>query len=92
MNIGSFSKQAVEVLDYDVDYSDWLTPGDNVLSADTQVEPQGLTVDAVFVNDPRIKIWLSGGADGATYKLTVTTHTADGRVKQDEIKIKIKDY
>lgn len=91
MNLGNFNKQPVEVVDYDIDYSEWLTAGDNVESAAVDVQPLGLNVDSVFVNDPRIKIWLSGGSNGTSYKLTVTITTADGRVKQDEFKVKVKD-
>ncbi len=91
MNIGSFTKQPVEVKDYDIDYSEWLTAGDNVQSATVAVAPTGLTVTSVFVNDPRVKIWLSGGTDGTQYKLTVTMTTADGRIKQDEFKVRVKD-
>lgn len=91
MNLGNFSKQPVEIIDYDIDYSEWLTPGDNVQAASVEVVPVGLTVESTFINDPRIKIWVSGGATGTTYKLTVTATTADGRVKQDEFKVKVKD-
>lgn len=91
MNIGSQLKQPVEVQDYDVDYSQWLTTGDNVQSATVTVEPAGLTVGAIVINDPRVKVWLSGGMNGVTYKVTVTATTADGRVKQDEFKVKVKD-
>lgn len=90
--LGNFNKQAVEVIDFDIDYSEWLTDGDNVQSATVVVTPTGgLHVDSVFYNDPRIKIWLSAGTNGVTYKLEVTTTTADGRVKQDEFKVKVKD-
>ena len=91
MILGNFTKQPVDVLDYDIDYSQWLTTGDNVESINVAVEPSGLTVDNTFVNDPRVKIYLSGGTDGTTYKITVTTTTADGRVKQDEFKLKVKE-
>jgi hypothetical protein len=91
MNIGNFSKQPVEVKDFDIDYSEWLTTGDNVESATVVVATTGLTVNSVFVNNPRIKIWVAGGTDGTQYKLTVTMTTADGRVKQDEFKIKVKE-
>lgn len=91
MILGNFTKQPVDVLDYDIDYSQWLTTGDNVESFTVVVEPSGLTVDNTFTNDPRVKIYLSGGTDGATYKITVTMTTADGRVKQDEFKLKVKD-
>ncbi len=91
MNLGNFNKQPAEVVDYDIDYSEWLTAGDNVQSAAVVVSPAGLTVESVFVNDPRVKLWLSGGTDGQRYKLTVTTTTADGRVKQDEFSVRVKD-
>ena len=92
MNFGTFPKQPIEVIDYDLDYSDWLTPGDNVQSAQVTVSPTGeLTVDNVFINDPRVKLWLSAGTHGTVYKLTVTMTTADGRVRQDEFKIRVRD-
>jgi hypothetical protein len=91
MNLGNFSKQPVEVVDYDIDYSEWLTDGDNVQSATVSVAPSGLTIDSVLINDPRIKVWVSGGTNGSTYKLTVNATTADGRLKQDEFKIRVKD-
>ena len=91
MILGNFTKQPVDVVDYDIDYSEWLTTGDNVQSTVVTVTPEGLTVDSVFVNDPRIKIWISGGTNGVTYKVTVTATTADGRVKQDEFRVKVKD-
>ena len=91
MNIGSQLKQPVEIQDYDIDYSQWLTTGDNVQSATVTVDPAGLTIGGVMINDPRVKVWLSGGTNGVTYKVTVTATTADGRVKQDEFKLKVKE-
>ncbi|MES2319940.1 MAG: hypothetical protein V4631_20865 [Pseudomonadota bacterium] len=90
--LGNFLKQPIEVVDYDIDYGDWLTDGDNVESATVTVTPADqLAVDSVFINDPRIKIWVSAGTTGTTYKLEVTTTTADGRVKQDEFRVRVKD-
>lgn len=91
MNLGTFQKQPAELIDYDVDYSEWLTTGDNVQSADVSVLPSGLVIESTFINDPRIKIWISGGTDKVNYKITVTMTTADGRIKQDEFKINVKD-
>lgn len=91
MNLGQFTKQPSEVVDYDVDYSEWLTDGDNVDSATVTPSPAGLTIDSTFINDPRVKIWVSGGTNGITYKLTVTMTTVEGRIKQDEFKVKVKD-
>lgn len=91
MNLGTFTKQPVEVKDYDLDYSEWLVAADTVEAAEVTVEPSGLTVGSVFTQDKKIKVWLSAGTNGTVYKLTVTMTTADGRVKQDEFKVKVKD-
>lgn len=92
MNFGTYLKQPADVMDYDLDYSEWLTPGDNVDSTVIDIAPSGaLEAVSVFVQDPRIKLWLSGGTTGTTYKVTATTTTADGRIKQDEFRIKVKD-
>lgn len=92
MILGTFTKQPADEWDYDIDYSEWLTAGDNVQNASVTVAPTGsLVIDSVFINDPRVKVWVSGGTDGVTYKLTVTMNSADGRTKQDEFKLRVKE-
>jgi hypothetical protein len=92
MLLGTFAMQPDESLDYDLDYTDWLTTGDNVSSATVAVTPADeLAATLVQINDPRVKVWLEGGTDGTTYKVSVTMTTADGRVKQDEFKIRVKE-
>ena len=93
MILGTFVKQPSDVNDYDIEYQDWLNPTDAVASADVTVDPDAdLIVDNVYVVSPRVNIWLSGGVHGQTYKLTVTATTTQGRVRQDEFRVKIKDY
>lgn len=89
--LGVFLKQPAEVESYTITYEDDLTAGDNVVSASVTVAPAGLTVQTTNVDDPQVRIWLAGGTNGTTYKVTVTTTTADGRVLQDEFKVKVKD-
>lgn len=91
MILGTFSKQPVEVLDYDIDCSEWLVSDDALASATAVVDTAGLTVDSVLISSPRVKVWLSGGTNGATYKVTVTITTDDGRVKQVEFRVRVKD-
>lgn len=60
-----------------------------------------LNVDEVTIinsdpDDPmsdawRVKVWLSGGTNGVTYKLTVTITTTAGRVKEVDFRMKIKE-
>jgi hypothetical protein len=92
MLLGTLTKQPGEVLDYDIDYSEWLTSDDNVASATTAVVPDtDLSVDLININDPRVKLWISGGVSGTTYKVTVTMETQDGRIKEDEFRMRVKE-
>lgn len=91
--LGTFTKQPLEVIDYDIDYSDWLSDTDFLVSDVTTVDGSGLIIDSSIVLAPDVlKIWLSGGTDGLTYKITALITTDDGRVKEDEFRIRIKDF
>lgn len=92
MNLGQFVKQPDDVLDYDVDYSQWLNTDDHVVSAQVEVEPSGLSVQSSHVFSSRVNIWLSGGTAGNSHKVTVTATTSVGRVRQDEFRVKIKEF
>jgi hypothetical protein len=92
--VGTFIQQPSDELDYDINYTDWLSDSDTVLSATATVTPAGLTVAAPLPVDTnrRLKLWVSGGTAGVTYKVEVTMTTALNRVKQDEVRFKIKEY
>lgn len=93
--LAKFEKQPDDVQDFDIDFSEWLTgmadtaPGPT--GADVTVDT-GLTILASALNDGVVKVWTSGGTDGVTYKITATVTTAGGRVKQAEIRVKVKEY
>lgn len=91
MKLGTVIQQPTERQSYTIDYSEALTDGDNVESAYATATPPGLEVTDVSPVDPRVRFWVSGGEAGTAYKVTVTTHTADGRVFQDELTFKIKE-
>ena len=91
MKLGTATKQPIEKFSYTVTYVDALTIGDNVATTTVVVEPAGLTITNIAVYDPRVKFWAEGGTTGVSYKVVVTTLTADGRRFQDEIIIKIKE-
>lgn len=91
MSLATFTKQPIEKLDYDVLYDDWLTPGDGLKSVELTIDKPGLTLTHQNVSAFALKAWLAGGENGVTYKVTVTVETDDGRIKQDEFKIKVKE-
>ena len=97
-----FEKQPADVQDFDIDYTEWLAalsdsapgpgtpvPGPNclVVTADT-----GITLVAYVLVNGVVKVWTSGGTNGKTYKITATVTTHGNRVKQAEIKVKVKEY
>ena len=92
MKLGTVVQQPTERLSYTIDYGDYLTDGDNIQTSVASVEPAGITVDNVLVIDPRVRFWVTGGIAGQKYKVTLTSNTADGRVLQDEVVFKIKEY
>lgn len=93
MSLGSFDKQPREILDYDLDYTDWLPDGDSVESAAVLIDPSDSTLEviSVFINSPRVKIWVRLGTDRITYNLTVLMTSHEGRLKESEFKIKVRD-
>lgn len=66
--LGTVTQQPYERLSYTIDYSEFLTDGDNVQSATATVFPAGLSVDNVGVFDPRVKFWATGGVAGVNTK------------------------
>ena len=91
MNLGVYIKQPSDVTDYDVDYSEWLVDADAVHSATATASPDTITVESVFYSSSVVKVWLSGGANNQLYKITVRATTDDGRVREDEFRVKVKD-
>ena len=92
MILGTFIKQPFDVTDYDVEYQEWLPPEDSLYETQVTVTPETISIQAARVVDQRVNIWLAGGEIGTTYKFTVNTTTLNGRVRQDEFRVKIKDY
>jgi hypothetical protein len=93
--LNTYVKQPTEVKDYDIDYSKWLTPSsDRIVSVATGLRnapDDTLKVDRSEFTDDIVKVWVSGGTDGATYEVKVTVTTAGGRVDQCEIVFRIKE-
>ena len=86
-----FTKQPADRQDYDISFVDWLAAlGDVGVSATVEVAT-GLSLLTFTLVAGVVKVWLYGGTDGTSYKVTVTLTTTGGRVKQDEIVIKVKE-
>jgi hypothetical protein len=65
------------VLDYQIDWSDWLGDGESIAVADWAVT--GGTEDSATTTATTATIWLSGGTEGETISATCSVTTDLGR-------------
>ena len=93
--LAKVQKQPADVQDFDIDVSEWLAAMDDSAPGPYGLEviaEAGIGVLAWTLRDGVVKVWTAGGTDGRTYKITATVTTQGNRVKQAEIKIKVKEY
>lgn len=89
--LAKFTKQPVDVQDFDIDFTPYLTGfSDSLVSFTAEIET-GATIQSSQRAGAVVKVWVAGGADGGQYKVTVVGTTAGGRTKSAEITIKVKE-
>ena len=98
MILSRYTKQPVEVKDYDIDYSEWLGPGADTVASTTAIVTSiteavpTLEIDSIMESTTTVKLWISGGTAGVSYKVTVQMTTADGRLDESELVFTVKDH
>ena len=103
MLLGKLTKQSVEKQNYFIRYDEYLQDGEVLTDVIGTSVPLGIAVDplvvdnftligpVIMVNKKDIEFWLEGGLDGMNYKLEITATTSLDNIKQDELKVKVKD-
>lgn len=90
--VGRPRQQPLDVQDYDIDFSEWFPPEDTITEAEISCVPDMPSAPSYAIEHPRVKVWVyAGGADGTTYKITVRAITNDGREKEVELLVRIKE-
>ena len=104
MIVGTVLQQPNEYLDYDIDYTAFFTlnatdsisygAGPGQSGYPTAVSnPVGLTLNPQISNDGKsIKLWVGSVAANIEYKITVTIHSVNGRIKEDELIVIGQDF
>jgi hypothetical protein len=77
--VRTWRKDPDAVLDYGFDWSLWLGSGEVITASSWTSDGSGLVHGVAEFSDETTTIWLSGGTDGATYLLTNSITTSDGR-------------
>lgn len=91
MNLSVFSKDPDERLDYDIDFSRWLPDGDVIMSVVTSISGGTAIIDGTEPSDTCVRVWVAGGAVGETNTITIRATTAQGRIKEAALRLKIKE-
>ena len=84
-----FRKDPNAVLDYVVDWEEWLE-GDTLATSEWTV-PSGITKNSDTTTTTATTIWLAGGTAGTTYTLTNRITTAGGRADDRTIAIQVQE-
>jgi|SRR5690606_28690108 len=101
----TFTKQPRDVLDFDVDMSNWFAGLDDDIQSVTVTVRSDMedppTLDAgplphpavILLGDPptRFKVWLGGGTDRTDYIVSCLVATEADRQKEIEFKVRVRD-
>lgn len=90
MRLSPKIKSAGDRLDYDINYSRWLNAGDSLLNANATSD-SGLSIDALAIHSPVVKLWVSGGETGKSYDITITATTTQGRTLTSAFNMRITE-
>lgn len=89
MNNNEFYKDPNAVLDYVVDWSDWL--GTDTISSSNWTIATGITSTSHTSTTTTSTVWLSGGTAGYTYECVNRIVTAGGRTDDRTIYIIVEN-
>ena len=82
----SFIKDPDSVLDYKIDWTDWLDT-DTIATSSWVTDDAGITIDSDSETTTETTVWLSSGVAGSSYILTNTITTAVPRTAERSITI-----
>lgn len=91
MSLATLTKDPDDVLDYDVDFVQWLPVGDRLVSAVSTISASTATVNDTIVADGMVKVWIAGGAAGENAVVKVLATTEQGRTKDVSFRLQIRD-
>jgi hypothetical protein len=91
MSATVFPKDPDATLDYQVDWTTYLTPLADTISTSTWIVQTGITKGSDYKTATATTVWLSGGALGTRYKLINRIVTVGGRTDDRTFYVKVMD-
>lgn len=90
--LGTLSKQPAEVRRATVDFTAFLTTGETVSMASVACSGSGLAASiSNAMPDTNVTLLISGGTDGETYTVTLTTDITDGQRIESELIVPVEE-
>lgn len=89
MAVASYTKDPDAVLDYELDWSEWLDT--DTIASSSWTADTGITIDSDTNTTTTATVWVSGGTVGERYEVTNHIVTTAGREDDRSIKIKCKE-
>lgn len=92
--LANLEKTSADRLDYDIDYSKWLTEGDLIVSAMAEISDASsvsFIIDTIEVAEQMARVWISSGVNGDISEVAVFATTQAGRIKEARFSLLIKD-
>lgn len=98
MSLKKFTKDPEAVLDYTIDWSDWLAEGDAITAVTTtpavNVSPSSsaaVNVDSASFTATETTLWCSGGTAPTSYDVVAHVTTSGGRQDDRTITLTCKE-
>jgi hypothetical protein len=87
------TKQPREIQDFDIICTRRLTAGDIItgVTATYSGPDLALVIERCEWSDTTAKVWVSGGSDKKSYKITLLITTAQGRTLEVDFMLTVKD-
>lgn len=100
----AFVKDPSEDLDYEFDFAgytngvsgastDYLQSGETIESFEVEADSDGITVGNSFLikDDTCVQVWLSGGTNSSSYRVTATIVTSMARTAERSIRVRVQN-
>jgi len=85
-----FPKDPDAVLDFGIDWTEWLEDNE-LITVHAITAEVGITVDSNSETDGVVTIWLSGGTAGTAYNIACKITTDAGRTEERSILIRCEE-
>lgn len=90
--LGSFSMQPGEVLDFGFDFQPWLNDCNDTIASYAVTSTDDMPIMETDRIEGVIVALVDGTVDGASHKLTCSIQTNGGRVKEADIRVRVKEF